>query len=339
MRLFINISVIFALLMLSSCSTNEDDPIGPANQNTVTLKVTVTATESYYIDIAQEQLAVIDDYLMDDAWDIVIDNLTRVRLNGGSTASGNVFATLVENVDYDDITVAPDRLYKADTQDELAIGESWYFYDISTHTVNPLDVVYVIRGGDGSFYKFQITEVNFPSRTDGELSLRFDKISDPVAAEFPDGLDRVQFYRLPLSGTSNTFFNFKDATTVDVTDEHSSIEWDLKSEFVTVSLNGGASGPGEAGAVTYSELAFDSIYTSPADGFISDNGDDVMAIGDSWYIYDFVTHTLSIDPKVYIIKTANGNFAKLEFVKTDFSGQNDGVALIRFHYIEGTSEF
>jgi len=339
MRLFIIFSFIFALLMLSSCSTNEDDPIGPGDENTVTLKVTVTATESYYIDITQEQLAVVNDYLMDDSWDIVIDNLTRVRLNGGSTASGTVFATALDDVDYDEIAAAPDMLYKADTQDKLAIGETWYFYDLSTHTVNPLDVVYIIRAGDGSFYKFQITEVNFPSRTDGELSLRFDKISDPVAAEFPDGVDRVQYYRLPLSSASNTYFNFKEATLVDVPDEQSSSEWDLKSAFVTVSLNGGASGPGEAGAVTYSESVFDSIHSAPADGFISDNGDDVMAIGDSWYIYDFVTHTISIDPKVYIVKTATGNHAKLEFVKTDFSGQNDGVVLIRFHYIEGTTEF
>jgi hypothetical protein len=284
-------------------------------------------------------LAVIDDYLMDDTWDIVIDNLTRVRLNGGSTASGDVFAAVMENVNYDDITVAPDMLYKVDTQDELAIGESWYFYDISTHTVNPLDKVYVIRAGDGSYYKFQISDVSFPSRTDGELSLRFNKISDPAAPEFLDGLDRVQYYRLPLSGASATYFNFKNATTLGVADELSSTEWDLKAAFVTVSLNGGASGPGNAGAVTYTESVFDSIYSAPADGFVMDNGDDVMAIGDSWYIYDFVTHTLSVDPKVYIVKTANGNHAKLEFVKADFSGQNDGIALIRFHYIEGTSEF
>jgi len=52
-----------------------------------------------------------------------------------------------------------------------------------------------------------------------------------------------------------------------------------------------------------------------------------------------MTHTLSANSNVYIVRTAGGQAAKLEFVKTDFSDQSAGVALIRYHYIEGTTQF
>jgi hypothetical protein len=338
MRYFLFSILIFTLIFCFGCSTNENEPVGP-EENTATLTVTVTAAETYYLNLSQAELVPISDYLLESDWDIAIDNLTRVRVNGGATAPGNVFAVAIDNASYNDLKSAPNILYKTDTQTDFVIGENWYFYDISTHTVSPLDVFYIIKTVNDEYFKFMIIESNFSSRSDGELKIRFDKVTAPNSPEFQYSSGRVQYFKLPLSNDAPSYFSFKEASTVAVSDEQNSTLWDLKTNFVTVSLNGGVSGPGQAGAQLLQDVAFDSLDAAPAAGYAQDDTDNGGAIGDSWYTYDFVTHTLTANSNLYVIQTAAGHYAKLEFVKTDFSGQDAGIAVMRFHYIEGTLQF
>ena len=338
MRYFLISFVMVAFVIMQGCSKNENDPIS-SEKETETLSLSVTAGETYYINLNQTQTMEVSDNLLQSDWDIAIDNLTRVKLNGGSTAPGNVFATRVENLEYNDLKTAPSVMYDTDTQMDYVIGENWYYYDFSTHTVNPLDVFYVIKAVNDDYYKFRITESNFTSRTDGERKIQFEKINSPSAPEFLPSNGRVQLFKLPLSSSQATYFSFNASNLVAVSDEQSSISWDIKTEFVTIFLNGGSSGPGQAGAQLLHDSVFDSIDAAPETGYMQDDVNNGGAIGDSWYTYDFMTHTLSANPYVYIIKTANGNHAKLEFIKTDFSGQDAGIAVVRFQYIEGTLQF
>ena len=62
-----------------------------------------------------------------------------------------------------------------------------------------------------------------------------------------------------------------------------------------------------------------------------DDSTTALAIGDSWYAYNPATHTLSTVPNVYIVKTVDGYYAKLEFIAKDFSAQAEGKAIIRLH--------
>lgn len=329
--------IVFSLIFFG-CSTNENDPVGPEDTNAETFTLTVNAAQTYYFNLAQKNTVEITDPMIDSGWDLVVDNLTRFRLNGGSTAPGGVYAQLLENESFAELSKAPSQTFLTDTQDKEVIGENWYYYDITTHTVNPLDQFYVIRTVDGEYFKFQFTQTSFTSQTDGEITFSFLKIDAPDAADMADTHGRVQYFILPLSSTEEYYFNFKESKTVSVTDEMNSMDWDLKTTYLTVSLNGGSNGSGMGAAVELNDVSFDSLNTAPAAGYTEDAVDNPV-IGDNWYTYDFMTHTVSVNPLVYVVKTASGKYAKLEFTQTDFSSQSGGIAVIRFEYLDSGMDF
>jgi hypothetical protein len=115
--------------------------------------------------------------------------------------------------------------------------------------------------------------------------------------------------------------------------------WDLKTSYLTVQINGGTSGPGACSAVMYDDVKFDSLQTIPNDGYVTDDSTSALAIGDSWYSYNPMNHTLSPVPNVYVVKTVDGNHAKIEFIAKDFSSQTEGVAVVKVHYTENQNTF
>ena len=341
MRLILTFSLIILVIVMSSCSTNENDPLEPDSPDGDALTLVATASEVYYISLSQRSTVDVLDHLLENSWDISIDNLTNITVNGGSTAPGKVYIHTIENGNYSQITVAPNGMYNTDTyKDGPAIGENWYFYDVNTHTVSPLDHVYIIKTGNGEYYKFRISESVFTSRTDGEIKFLMDKISVPSAPEFQDPSGRVRTALFTLSANKSTYFQLKEGEIVDVSDPAGSSDWDIRSDYVTLSMNCGTSGPGQAGAIKDENTPIDEIASAPAAGYaVDDSTEATMAIGDAWYNYDFTTHTLAPHPYSWVVKTALGKYAKIEFVKTVFSGQSDGVAVIRFMYLESGNQF
>ena len=341
MRLVLIFSLAIFVLIMSSCSTNENDPIITDDPESDPIALTVNAAEIYHISLSQKKTVDVVDPLLENSWDISIDNLTHITVNGGSTAPGKVYVHKVETEDYSQVKAAPDGMYSTDTQKNGAvIGENWYFYDVSTHSVSPLDHVYIIKTSDGEYYKFRISESVFTSRTDGELKILIDKVPAPAAAEFQDPSGRMRTAVFTLSADKITYFQLSKGEEVEVANPASSNNWDISSDFVTISMNGGTSGSGQASAILDQETALDSIESAPAEGYvIDDSTNSKMAIGDAWYNYDFMTHSLSAHNYSWVLKTANGKYAKLEFVKTDFSGQTDGVVVIRFMYLESGNQF
>jgi hypothetical protein len=326
------------IVVFVSCSTNENDPIAP-DPTIEPLKLTVTYDEVYYISLTEKSVVEIDDPLLEKDWDLVIDIMTRIKLNGGSTAPGSVVATKVEGIAFEDVKNAPDVTYMTDDQNGSYIGEKWYYYDVMTHSVNPLDHVYIIRAEDGKFYKFQISDAVFTSRTEGELTIYIEKISSPASFETQSKIGRTLISKITLSTVESIYFNLKEARIVEIADESTSMDWDLKTSYLTVQLNGGTSGSGSCSAVMLDDVLFDSLQTIPAEGFISDDSTKALAIGDSWYSYNPATHTLSTVPNVYVVKTVDGHHAKIEFIAKDFSSQAEGVAFIKLQYTENPSMF
>ena len=338
MKLLSIVVVILSILVLWGCSTNENEPIAPDPPGEP-LILTVTYDEIYYINLTDQSVVEISDPLLEKDWDISIDILSRIQLNGGSTAPGMVYAAKVDGLEYEDLKNAPETTYMTDDQNGGYIGENWYFYDFTTHTVNPLDHYYVIRAGDGEFYKFKISDAVFTSRTDGELTIYIEKISSPASYETQSTVGRTLTTEITLSTVESIYFNLKEAKIVEVAEENMSTEWDIKTSHLTVQINGGTSGPGTCSAVMYEDVKFDSLATIPTEGFVTDDSTSALAIGDSWYSYDFMTHTLSTVPNVYVIKTVDGNHAKMEFIAKDFSSQAEGKAIVKLHYTENPSTF
>jgi len=338
MKYLIFLLSVCVFLGLMSCSTNENDPLG-AESKGQTLKLTVTASEVYYIKLQELSSVTITDPLLESDWDISIDNLTNIKMNGGLTAPGPVYAKGMPGIPFEDITAAPDDVFETDDQYGAYIGENWYYYDFNTHTVNPGDDTYVIKAINGEYYKFRITDVSFPSRTDGELTIMVDKVSPPANAETESVTGRVLYARLPLIAGSPTYFSLKDARVVEITDPSASLSWDIVSDYTTIFSNGGSSGPGKCEAFTYNNVEFDSIMSVPAGNYVVDDTTQQVkkyAIGDSWYDYNVQTHQLTVNSNVYILKTATGNYAKFQFITKNFASQSGGEAIIKYHYVDGT---
>jgi hypothetical protein len=332
------LGLILSFFVLIGCSTNENEPLAPEPPGEP-IKLTVTYDQVYYINLTEKAVVEVTDHLLDNGWDISLDILTRIHLNGGSSAPGPVYASKVEGFAYKDIKNAPEVTYMTDDQNGGYIGENWYYYDVTTHTVVPLDHFYVIRAADGEFYKFQISDAVFTSRTDGELTIYIERISSPSSYETQSPVGRTLTTEITLSTLESVYFNLKEAKIVDISDESMSTDWDIKTSYLTVQLNGGTSGPGSCAAVMYEDVEFDSLNAIPADGYVVDDSTSSLAIGDSWYSYNDVTHSLSPVPNVYIVKTVDGNHAKLEFIAKDFPSQSDGVAIVKLHYTENASTF
>jgi len=338
MKLSSIIVLLLSLFILFSCSTNENEPLAPDPPGEP-MKLTVTSDQVYYINLTEQSVVEITDPLLESGWDLSIDLLTRVQLNGGSTSPGLVFATKVEGIAFEDVKNAPEVTYMTDDQNGGYIGDNWYYYDVTNHTVNPLDHFYIIRGADGEFYKFKISEAVFTSRYDGELTIYIEKVSSPPSYEIQSTIGRSLITEITLSTIESVYFNLKEAKIIDVSDETTSMNWDMKTSYLTVQLNGGTSGPGSCAAVMYEDVEFDSVLAIPADGYVMDDSTNALAIGDSWWTYDPTTHALNPISNVYVVKTSDGNYAKLEFIAKDFSSQSAGKAVIKLHYTENTGKF
>lgn len=118
--------------------------------------------------------------------------------------------------------------------------------------------------------------------------------------------------------------------------------WDLAFQRMAVISNGGVSGDGGA-AVARIEGSFDAVQVAPAEGWIEDaaDGDDEDDLVDSaflgadpWYAYDFVTHTLSPQPRVYVVRTGDGNHFKLAFVDYYDDAGTSGFPTFRWSAID-----
>jgi hypothetical protein len=112
------------------------------------------------------------------------------------------------------------------------------------------------------------------------------------------------------------YFSLTTGTEVALTEAKTN-KWDLAFSGTTILTNGGTSGPGQGGAILI-EKPFDNITEAPKEGYKTDGGNGnaiASGSGNSWYKYDMSVHAiLPIVGRTIIVKTAEGKFAKLEFI-------------------------
>ena len=103
---------------------------------------------------------------------------------------------------------------------------------------------------------------------------------------------------------------------VDISNPTTSFNWDLGFKRTAVIVNGGISGPGEAGAMVLEDVLFEDILVAPEEGYVSDTEQiTTFATGDGWYTYTGPpNHWVLPNDIVYVIRTATGNYAKLRFI-------------------------
>ena len=112
-----------------------------------------------------------------------------------------------------------------------------------------------------------------------------------------------------------TFFSLRDSTIVSSADSNST-KWDIAFKGTTVILNGGTSGPGQAAAIVLADTDYNGLSTAPESGYTQDQ--EGLPVIKGWYTYTGPTGTpphaiLMNDGVVIVIRTADGNYAKLKF--------------------------
>lgn len=119
-----------------------------------------------------------------------------------------------------------------------------------------------------------------------------------------------------------TYFSFKNGNVVAET-EAQTANWDFGIKFTTFIVNSGVSGPGEGGVLIQSGV-FDEILEAPETGYLTDETGNLAIKDGEWYDYNPQTHTFAPKAgKVFIFKTADGKYAKMELLSatpTDSNG-------------------
>jgi hypothetical protein len=131
------------------------------------------------------------------------------------------------------------------------------------------------------------------------------------------------------SATTGNFllYNLESGTVVANSDSASN-KWDFGIRFEKFIINSNASGPGTASVQIVSGV-FDSYSTAPSTKYAYDTTSTKLAIkGSDWYTYDPITRSFAPKAgKIFIFKTCNNKYAKLEILSADPTDDN-GVAVV-----------
>ena len=111
-------------------------------------------------------------------------------------------------------------------------------------------------------------------------------------------------------------------------------EWDVAFRRFNVISNGGEGFAGRAGALDLGEVDFGAVAEVPQEGYQPTvaGRDTINEVFQGWYDYGFTTHLLSPKPRVYAVRTADGRYAKLEFLSYYCPGAQPGCLTFRYVY-------
>jgi hypothetical protein len=83
-------------------------------------------------------------------------------------------------------------------------------------------------------------------------------------------------------------------------------------------------------------IPFDSLLEAPAAGYaasqVSRGGDTATAAFEDWYDYSFLSHLLTPGDLVFVLRTADGRYAKLKILDYYCPGAQPGCLTFRYAY-------
>ena len=169
-----------------------------------------------------------------------------------------------------------------------------------------------------------------------------------VPADEPVGLEALTFTIDATNREAWAYFSFASGDIVEVEDAANSEAWDIGFQRTQVKLNGGISGPGMGSVVMLTETTFAAVTVAPADGYLADTEDTLAIVPQSekgWYIYTGppAHWILPLEDRVFVVKAADGTFAKLRFVGYYKDNENKkDSGFITFEYVhqpDGSGNF
>ena len=180
--------------------------------------------------------------------------------------------------------------------------------------------------------------VNLPGK--GQMAKKPEEKVEPAPKSFAN-LMPTQVTTLNASSEKDyVYFDFSSGKSVRILDS-SSLEWDLAFRRGKVISNGGASTRlGKAGLLDLGVVDFDMVAEVPMDNYIQDvaaKTETENPVLIKWYNYNYFTHKLTAKKNIYAVRTANGKFAKLEFLSFYCDNKEAGCVKIRYVYQDNGS--
>ena len=168
--------------------------------------------------------------------------------------------------------------------------------------------------------------------------------------EDPNPEIQSQIFEINSTGSTTwKYFSFSKNDTVTVSDPHSSIDWDLAFQRYRIKTNGGESGNGMGSAANSykkGQAGFDALKLVPdTTTFVTDESIEIAVQQGyatyivnprlyTWFKIEMATQGTQIVPSdyIYIIKTAEGKYAKVWF-KSYYSATNvSGYVTFQYKY-------
>jgi HmuY protein len=166
-------------------------------------------------------------------------------------------------------------------------------------------------------------------------------VTPPNPTEVADRLVGPVLYTLEARASEQwTFFDFSRGSVVEVPHQFG-VDWDLAFQRHKILANGAATNPKGRGAIlNLGEVAFDEVLEAPAEGYVEDTIASInpeaiitenLAIK-AWYHYSMLTHLLHPKPNTYIIRTADGKYARMRLVSYYCDG-GEASGCFTFEYV------
>jgi hypothetical protein len=110
------------------------------------------------------------------------------------------------------------------------------------------------------------------------------------------------------------------------------LDWDLAFRRFQVMTNSGTGFFGSGGAIDLGLVPFEQTQTLPSTGYVTNTvrSDTTNAAIQDWYDYSYFSHLLTPKPNVYAIRTADGGYAKFQFVGYYCPGVAAGCVTFRY---------
>ena len=216
---------------------------------------------------------------------------------------------------------------------------------VITFLILTLGVVVLFSFGCGPVDEEDVEQLLQPEKTTDTIPPMTDT---ETTVDEPVGLETLTFTIDATNREAWAYFSFATGDVVEVEDAENSDAWDIGFQRTQVKLNGGISGPGMGSAVMLTETTFEAVTAAPADGYREDTEDTLAIVPQSekgWYIYTGPpTHwILPLEGRVFVIKAADGTFAKVQFVgyyKDNENKEDSGFVTFKYvHQPDGSPNF
>lgn len=180
------------------------------------------------------------------------------------------------------------------------------------------------------------TEKNFKNDATEKGDGHKQEIKNPEPREVGKYLTKEITYSINASSPEEwVYFDFSRGTVVDVPAQ-SSPDWDIGFRRAGIISNGGETNPdGLGGIIEIRGVGFEAVKEAPESGYTVDirigSEETENPVIKKWYEYSYWTHILKPKNNVYIIRTADGRYAKMQILGY-YCGRLSGCYTIRYVY-------